>query len=81
MNPAEMVVAIVALVMIAVVFRARFAAHARSDPAPAATNEDTLRLAYEVQQLKERIQVLERVITDDRSTADLSHEIEQLRDR
>ncbi|MCP3734424.1 hypothetical protein M9979_05970 [Sphingomonas sp. RP10(2022)] len=81
MNPAEMIVAIVALVMIGGVLRARFAAHARSDMAAPPASDDTHRLAYEVQLLKERIQVLERVITDNRSTTDLSHEIERLRDR
>ena len=38
-------------------------------------------LRAEVQQLKERIQVLERVITDERKSIDLDREIERLRDR
>jgi uncharacterized membrane protein len=44
-------------------------------------NADSLRLQGEVQQLKERIQVLERVITDSHSSVDLDREIERLRDR
>ena len=35
----------------------------------------------EVRQLKERIQVLERVITDNHGSDDLDREIERLRDR
>ncbi|WP_443030038.1 hypothetical protein [Sphingomonas sp. ZB1N12] len=35
----------------------------------------------EVQQMKERIQVLERVITDNHKSVDLDREIERLRDR
>ena len=80
MNPAEMVVAIVALVILGGVLRARFAAH-RHDAPPAPASNDTDRLVREVQQLKERVQVLERVITDTRSTVDLDREIERLRDR
>ena len=45
------------------------------------TNDDTRRLTQEVRDLKERIQVLERVITDNRSTSDLDREIERLRNR
>lgn len=81
MNPAEMIVAIVALVVIGGVLRARFAAHAPRDPAAAPIADDRSHLAREVQQLKERIQVLERVITDNRSSVDLDREIERLRDR
>lgn len=44
-------------------------------------NADSVRLQGEVQQLKERIQVLERVITDNHSSVDLDREIERLRDR
>ena len=82
MNPAEMIVAIVALVVIGGVLRARFNAfgprHAdRFQP----DMTDTRRLTQEVRDLKERIQVLERVITDNRSTSDLDREIERLRHR
>ncbi|PAX09801.1 hypothetical protein CKY28_02470 [Sphingomonas lenta] len=42
---------------------------------------ENAQLRDEVKQLKERIHVLERVITDNRSSVDLDREIEQLRDR
>lgn len=79
MNLPEMIVAIVALVTIGGVLRSRSLAHRAFDTPPVVN--DTERLAREVQQLKERIQVLERVITDTRSTVDFDREIERLRDR
>ncbi|MCU6453868.1 hypothetical protein LPN01_07235 [Sphingomonas sp. A2-49] len=80
MNPAEMIIIVVALIVIGVVLSLRHVRAGRDAPPPA-TAEDTWRLALEVQQLKERIQVLERVITDTRGPADLDREIERLRDR
>ena len=82
MNPFEMVVLIVAIVMFASVMRARYGHHSRrrhgiaADPAE---QVETLRLKDEVKQLKERIHVLERIATDKEST--LSRQIEELRDR
>ncbi|MGP7795106.1 hypothetical protein [Sphingomonas sp. CLY1604] len=76
-----MIVAIVALVVIGGVLRARFAAHAPRDTAASPSDPDARRLAQDVQQLKERIQVLERVITDNRRSVDLDSEIERLRNR
>ena len=82
MNPAEMIVAIVALVMIAGVLRARYASHgAARDSAPPAASPDAARLADEVRELRARIHVLERAITDNHGSADLTQEIERLRDR
>ena len=81
MNPFEMVVLIVAIVMIAGVFRSRQHSsrrrHGRDDDAvePA----ETLRLREEVKMLKERLHVLERITTEKESS--LSREIEELRDR
>jgi len=75
-----MIVIVVALIVIGVVLSLRHG-RSRGDAPPPATAEDTYRLALEVQHLKERIQVLERVITDTRGTADLEREIERLRDR
>ena len=83
MNPAEMLVAIVALLVIGGIVRSRFGAHrpdAGTTPGTAA-DEDTWRLREEVRTLKERVQVLERVITDNRSSIDLDREIDRLRDR
>lgn len=79
-----MVVLIVAIVMVASIFKAKhrrpigveMLEHMRSEE-----NRDTQALRGEIQQLKERIQVLERVITDERKSIDLDREIERLRDR
>ncbi|WP_343525633.1 hypothetical protein [Sphingomonas sp.] len=79
-----MVVMIVAIVMIASIFKAKhrrspgldIVEHLRGEGA-----RDTQALRGEIQQLKERIQVLERVITDQHKSIDLDREIERLRDR
>ncbi|MDF2604058.1 MAG: hypothetical protein K0R56_1420 [Sphingomonas sp.] len=42
---------------------------------------DAIASREEIRQLKERIAVLERVITDNHGSADLSRQIEELRDR
>ena len=70
-----MVVLIVAIVMIAMVLKARFQhgahrGHERSNP-------DNERLRDEVKELKERIHVLERIATDRENS--LAREIEELR--
>ncbi len=78
MNPFEMVVLIVAIVMIAGVLRSRHA-HRRPDVEDdPADRVETIRLRDEVSQLKERIHVLERIATDKENT--LSRQIEELRD-
>ena len=81
MNPFEMVVLIVAIVMVASVMRAKFGHSHRRRGVEADPREqvETLRLKDEVKQLKERIHVLERIATDKEST--LSRQIEELRDR
>lgn len=80
MNPFEMVVLIVAIVMFAGVIRARYGytRHGSGgvDPKEHAEN---LRLRDEVKELKERIQVLERITVEKENT--LSKQIEELRDR
>lgn len=75
MNPFEMVVLIVAIVMIAGVVRARHHQALADSPEERA---ETQRLKDEVTQLKARIAVLERIATDANSS--LEREIEQLRD-
>lgn len=76
MNPQEMVVAIVLIVMVATVIKARY----RSGPGPDRGDDtESLRMKEEVRALKERIQVLERIATDKESQ--LEREIERLRDR
>ena len=79
MNPAELIVVVLALVILGILLVSRSAAQGRIAPPP--VRDDTDRLVREVQQLKERVQVLERVITDTRGTVDLDREIERLRDR
>ena len=75
MNWAEMIVALVAIGTIGGVLKARWQVAPKDDAAEAARAQD------EVRQLKERIQVLERVITDNHGSDDLDREIERLRDR
>ena len=88
MNPFEMVVAIIVIVTIGGVLKARMGIHKdkhgnevyRGGNDPAADVENA-RLKDEVRSLKERVQVLERVITDNNdSSARLDREIEALRD-
>ena len=76
-NPFQMVVLIVLIVMVAAVFKARYHHQARREQA--ADDPETLRMRDEIRTLKERVAVLERIVTDNRDS--LSHEIERLRDR
>ncbi len=80
MNPFSMTVCIVLIVMVAKVLNARYRAMGTNQYTPV-DSVDTLRLRDEVKQMKERIQVLERVITDNHKSVDLDREIERLRDR
>lgn len=89
MNPFEMVIGIVLIVMIANVLKARYKAQngiledqdGNETLARPTDTAEAARLREEVRGLKDRVQVLERVITDQRQTSDLSLEIEKLRDR
>lgn len=79
MNSGElMVVLIVAIVMITSIFKARARSHHRVEVDPAAEAENR-RLRDEVQQLKERIKVIERITVEKENS--LSRQIEELRDR
>jgi hypothetical protein len=81
MNGGEMmVVLIVAVVMIAGIFRGRSRFHYRGehDENPG-TGIENQRLRDEVQQLKDRIKVLERITVEKENS--LSRQIEELRDR
>lgn len=80
-NGELMVVLIVAIVVIGRIIQARHRAQDQSDTGDAPANQENRLLRGEVQTLKERIQVLERVITDTHSSSDLDREIERLRDR
>ncbi len=79
MNPFEMVVLIVAIVMIAGVLKSRHSGHRRRGVAEGGDDAEARRLREEVKQLKERIHVLERITTDRENS--LSREIEELRDQ
>src|SRR5262249_1722858 len=82
MNPFEMVVAIIVIVTIGRVLQARYRAGG-GDPSRHQTAQDSaeaIRLREEVRSLKERIAVLERVITDNHSSVELEREIDRLRD-
>jgi hypothetical protein len=77
MNPFEMVLGIVIVVMIATVLKARYKAVGPS--AAGSDDSESRRLKEEVRALRERVQVLERIATDKESQLD--REIERLRDR
>jgi uncharacterized protein YlxW (UPF0749 family) len=83
MNHGEvMVVWIVAIVMVASIFRAKYGYYRRrrdSGAVPPQEQAETLRLRDEVKELKERLKVLERITVDKENS--LSRQIEELRDR
>ncbi len=79
-----MVIAIVTIVMIASIFKARYKArHGIIEDEDGnerlAVDPDAARLREEVKGLKERIAVLERLATDDNGARALDREIEKLR--
>ena len=85
MGPFEMVIGIVLIVTVGGIIRAKMGVrkdkwgneHHVNDGANAA---EARRLQEEVRTLKDRIAVLERVITDNHSASNLDREIEKLRD-
>ena len=77
MNPAELVVAILLIVFGARLLRDFMRYRAVTPPPP---SDDTRLLVEEVARLRERVQVLERVVTDNHGSLDLDHRIERLRD-
>lgn len=90
MGPFEMVVAIVLIVTIGKVLSSRHKARhgiiESEDILGNKTqrllgNQDTLAMQDEIRTLKERIQVLERIATDNSSANDLNRQIEELRSR
>lgn len=89
MNPFEMVVAIIVIVTIGSVLKARYGIHKdkdgnevyRGDTADKTSAVENARLKDEIRALKERVQVLERVITDTEGSVRLDREIESLRDK
>jgi hypothetical protein len=89
MNPFEMVVAIIVIVTIGGVLKARYGiskdymGNETYTPrkADTATATENARLKDELRTLKERVQVLERVVTDTEGSVRLDREIESLRDK
>lgn len=81
MNPFEMVVLIVFIVMIGNVLRARAGGRRNrgENAVSAQEHAETVRLREEVKALKDRIHVLERIAVEKEDT--LSRQIEELRDR
>jgi hypothetical protein len=77
---AWMIVAIVAIAAGARVMRSRYTAMARIE-AVRSDNTETAALAREVAALNSRVAVLERIVTENRSSLDLAHEIDALRQR
>lgn len=88
MNPFEMVVAIIIVITIGKVLQARYGVTKDRDGNPVGIGRpdptqalEAKQLREEVRALKERVQVLERVITDNENSLRLDHEIEKLRDK
>ena len=83
MNPFEFVITVLILMFIFSIVRHKMGMPARSMREmrgdPPADSQETLRLRDEVQQLKERIKVLERITVEKENS--LAKEIESLRDR
>jgi hypothetical protein len=89
-DPFTMVVAIVPIVTIGKVLSSRYKAQngiiEDEDMLGNKTqrligNQDTLAMQDEIRALKERIQVLERIATDDSSANDINRQIEALRQK
>ena len=90
MGPFEMVVAIIAIVTIGKIISAKQKAkHGIIEDEDVLGNKtqrlisdsDTKAMHNEIKALKDRIQVLERIATDNNSATDLNRQIEELRNR
>ena len=79
MHPFEFVLAILAIIFGSRLLR-DYLRH-RAEAAPKVPAEDTRLLVEEVARLRDRVQVLERVVTDNHGSIDLESRIERLRDR
>lgn len=60
-------------------YRAQSGDHRQPEPARMVSSQREAELLREVEDLRERVRVLERIATDGRSTAALANEIESLR--
>jgi hypothetical protein len=86
MNPFEMVVAIIVVVTIGSVIKARYGIHKDKNGHEVHVGRgesavENARLREEIRALRDRIQVLERVVTDNEGSLRLDREIERLRDK
>jgi len=80
MNPFSMTVLIVLIVAIAKVMSRRYQSLGQQQD-PTVQSADAIRAQDEIRQLKDRVAVLERVVTDNHGSLGLDREIERLRDR
>ena len=85
MNPFEMVIGIVLIVTIGSIIRAKHGIRRDNKGneffvGNAGNDAETKALQAEIRSLKERIQVLERIATDNNRAVTLDQEIEKLRD-
>ncbi|WP_174287320.1 hypothetical protein [Sphingomonas bacterium] len=76
-----MTVLIVLIVIVGRVLQSRYRAHGRIAETQPVESADTMRMREEMRAMKDRIQVLERVITDNHGSLDLDRQIERLRDQ
>jgi hypothetical protein len=79
MNPFEFVLVVLMMVFAFTLIKHRLGVRNRWEQPAVEDSRETLALRDEVQQLKERIKVLERITVDKESS--LAKEIESLRDR
>ncbi len=80
-NGETMTVLIVLIVIVGRVLQSRYRAHGRIAETQPVESADTMRMREEMRAMKDRIQVLERVITDNHGSLDLDRQIERLRDQ
>jgi hypothetical protein len=85
-DPFTMVVAIILIVTIGKVLSSRYKAQHGivedmvGNQSRITADPDSARMREEIAMLKDRIQVLERIATDNNSANDINRQIEQLRD-
>lgn len=90
MGPFEMVVVIIAIITVGKIIQTKHKARygiVDNDVGDMLAQQRVIgsqendRMREEIKTLKERIQVLERIATDNNSTHDINRQIEELRDR
>jgi hypothetical protein len=86
-DPFTMVVAIIAIITVGKVMSVRFKSKngiiedEYGNQKQIKSDSDSARMREEIAALKDRIQVLERIATDNNNANDIGRQIEQLRDR